>query len=676
MSYFEFPHTRNYDGDLGYIIKKLDELNARYNNFFDYNSIKFHDPITWDIQTIYTAFEIVFDTQSQAFYISKTAVPAGIGINNNDFWTLITPFKTDMALNSESVNPIANKPVAIQFGLLGTSVNELNSRLVEEITNREAATAELNAAIAQEVTNRTTADASINARIDNIIALEPGSTTGDAELQDIRVGANGITYATAGDAVRGQVADLFSEIEYTNLEHGNYDATTGAKTSTNAVYFYRSVDKIKLSDFVSVFVNNDYYIRFFMYNAGGTFLAASGNYRNATITGATLLALQATCAYFSFSIRKYENWSDTPITEQDIIDSKYTATYYRHNVPYMQEEIEALQSDIHGSDYVIPDYFTSGDYLSGKVNTINTNALAAGKTGDTFVFLTDPHWPSNTKHSPALINNIIKNCPVSRVILNGDYENSTSIKTLAYTIIRNCINAFDFKDAKTWANVGNHEFNDPGTNKPEQRLSDGNVFELVVAPQFDITPASGQYNISSNLAFYVDNKIINRRYFFIPCGYGSNIDWSVNAWLGVELENLPEGYDAVIITHTALTENGATAIISTFTDIAAMIVAYNTRSTYTYSGLELDYTSATGQVICVLSGHTHRDDDYLLSDNTPVICTTTDSMEELGSNTRVAGTISEQAFDVVTIDKANAKIMLTRIGAGANRSFDIPSLGD
>ena len=26
MAYFEFPHTRNYDGDLGYIIKKLNEV--------------------------------------------------------------------------------------------------------------------------------------------------------------------------------------------------------------------------------------------------------------------------------------------------------------------------------------------------------------------------------------------------------------------------------------------------------------------------------------------------------------------------------------------------------------------------------------------------------------------------------------------------------------------------
>lgn len=33
MSYYEFPHTRNYDSDLGFLIEKYKELQTTYNNF-------------------------------------------------------------------------------------------------------------------------------------------------------------------------------------------------------------------------------------------------------------------------------------------------------------------------------------------------------------------------------------------------------------------------------------------------------------------------------------------------------------------------------------------------------------------------------------------------------------------------------------------------------------------
>ena len=58
----------------------------------------------------------------------------------------------------------------------------------------------------------------LDARMDEFASLPEGSTSGNAELLDIRVGADSETYPSAGDAVRGQVANLKSDLGQITVE--------------------------------------------------------------------------------------------------------------------------------------------------------------------------------------------------------------------------------------------------------------------------------------------------------------------------------------------------------------------------------------------------------------------------------------------------------------------------
>lgn len=361
----------------------------------------------------------------------------GKGLSTNDYTTAeknklagieaqANKTVVDSALSSSSTNPVQNKVVNIALG-----------------TKADSSTV---TALAGRVTTNETDIATQTVRIDNIVALPEGSTTGDAELMDIRTKADGTTANNAGTAVREQVSDLtdyidsvqkrqisglargslnnFTVVKGTIDANGNDEAVTTETTTS-----WRIEEYISTYQCVGVTVPSGFlaYIRY--YDSNKSFIKA-GNAFNTDFIPDTKEG-----EYFRLTLHK-SNWH--AVTIQEIVNAGYSFNLKesvaidireidrKFNVPVdlfaISEEHIGYQYDQNGKGttyndlyrhYVIDVSEFDEVYLSRKVPAWSMYYVLVNNYGDT-----STTWKQNSSSQAAEWAGYVDTSEYNYMILN------------------------------------------------------------------------------------------------------------------------------------------------------------------------------------------------------------------------------------------------------------------
>ena len=112
--WIKYPNVNDEVLNLDWLLKKMQENDIKIDNFINLNTIKYADPILWDITSQYEANTVVVDPQTGDAYISVQPVPVGVILSNTDYWTkiynyadAITTLQKQIAAADEGLSPTA-----------------------------------------------------------------------------------------------------------------------------------------------------------------------------------------------------------------------------------------------------------------------------------------------------------------------------------------------------------------------------------------------------------------------------------------------------------------------------------------------------------------------------------------------------------------------------------------
>lgn len=310
----------------------------------------------------------------------------------------------------------------------------------------------------------------------------------------------------------------------------------------------------------------------------------------------------------------------------------------------------------------IPSYYQP--QLKTAIDSALNNIVTAGINGESFVFISDTHEEANAKHSPALIKEITKHINIDKIICGGDMIEGGN-RTTIIKKLNDFVSAFKHA-GKFYVAYGNHDGNTNGSPSEDDHLSKGETYALM-QKQSDLDVQYGDL-----CYYYFDNPTTKTRFIVLDTGIYADLDSAQQTWFENALNNMPNGYHALIFAHIIYKSKpdvtphigmGASDLKRTdfMDEICTICDNFNSSSN--------DKT-----VEAIFGGHTHFDANFETDGHIPIViidcdARTTMSADGQGNRDAVVGTITEQCFDIVTVDYGAKKVECVRLGRGSDRTI-------
>ena len=242
--------------------------------------------------------------------------------------------------------------------------------------------------------------------------------------------------------------------------------------------------------------------------------------------------------------------TDAVFTQEDfslLTNSITVFTKTAQNISEYGSQLGAIANNVGA----IPQYWINE--LNADIAKIQALDAKIGTSGDSFVFITDTHVESNAMVSPRLINSILKQTAVQKVVHGGDIFQSDITKSGAIAKIFSWFSAVS--DVQRYYQVrGNHDINDSiDSVSSNEYLTDAEYYGVCLARRAD--------EINDALFapyYYYDNEQQKIRYFVLDTGSRTTPNVSTYfgtqlTWMEGKIDELDETWGIVVLLHIMFT---------------------------------------------------------------------------------------------------------------------------